>query len=95
MCCEYASTKCASQFASQCKAESGIFQICHDPLQEVWAMFTRHHFQILKNMPNKLEIFSLARLSSLVQSIALANWAHRLVTKKRKCCEYSPFTLFF
>ncbi len=46
--------------------QSGIFRICIDQLQEVWGVFTTLHFETLMNGPNKLECFSLARLSSLV-----------------------------
>jgi hypothetical protein len=52
-------------------------------------------FLIIMNGTNRPECFTLTSLSSLVQSNALAYWAHTLVTKKMKCCEYSPFTLFF
>jgi len=42
------------------------------------------------NCPNILEYLSLTSLSRLVLSNTLAYFTHSLVTKKIKCCVYSP-----
>jgi hypothetical protein len=47
----------------------------------------------LTSKPNKLEVFYVASLSSIVKCNALAYWAHSYVTKKMECCEYGPGSL--